>query len=152
VVAKIGQVRPPVLMVGPARISMTGTLNAFLEALPLEVPLEVEDRKFYVNSAGQTSRCLMTVFRSTTTTASGGSETLVPGYSFIRAVVGYILLFLLPIDHWCPLFLNTCRSTPISTNISVPKPNMLLHQQSLANLLMQPNSKSPMANLSKAGL
>jgi len=48
-------------MVGPARISMTGTLNAFLEALLLEVPLEVEDRKFYVNSAGQTLRCLMTL-------------------------------------------------------------------------------------------
>jgi len=61
VVAKVGQVRPPVLMVGPARISMTGTLNAFLEALPLEAPLEVEDRKFYVNSAGQTLRCLMTL-------------------------------------------------------------------------------------------
>lgn len=29
-------------------------------------------------------------FRSTTTTASGGSGTLVPGYSFIRAVVGQI--------------------------------------------------------------
>jgi len=61
VVAKVGQVRPPVLMVGPARISMTGTLNAFLEALPLEVPLEVEDRKFYIDPAGQTLRYLITL-------------------------------------------------------------------------------------------
>lgn len=60
-VAKVGQVRPPVLMVGPARISMTGTLNAFLEALPLEVPLEVEDRKFYIDPAGQTLRYLITL-------------------------------------------------------------------------------------------
>lgn len=59
--AKVGQVRPPVLMVGPARISMTGTLNAFLEALPLEVPLEVEDRKFYIDPAGQTLRYLITL-------------------------------------------------------------------------------------------
>jgi len=59
VVAKVGQVRPPVLMVGPARTSMTGTLNAFLEALPLEVlPLEVEDRKFYIHPAGQTLRSI----------------------------------------------------------------------------------------------
>jgi len=61
VVAKVGQVRPPVLMVGPARISMTGTLNAFLEALPLEVPLEVEGRKFYIDPAGQTLRYLITL-------------------------------------------------------------------------------------------
>lgn len=60
-VAKVGQVRPPVLMVGPARISMTGTLNAFLEALPLEVPLEVEGRKFYIDPAGQTLRYLITL-------------------------------------------------------------------------------------------
>ena len=60
-VAKVGQVRPPVLMVGPARISMTGTLNAFLEALPLEVPLEVEDRKFYIDPAGQTLCYLITL-------------------------------------------------------------------------------------------
>jgi len=61
VVAKVGQVRPPVLMVGPARISMTGTLNAFLEALPLEVPLEVEGRKFYIDPAGQTLCYLITL-------------------------------------------------------------------------------------------
>lgn len=60
-VAKVGQVRPPVLMVGPARISMTGTLNAFLEALPLEVPLEVEGRKFYIDPAGQTLCYLITL-------------------------------------------------------------------------------------------
>lgn len=84
VVVKVGRVRLPVLMVGPARISMTGTLNAFLEALPLEV----EDRRFYRTNLALSLMTLSSRSTTKTTTASGGSETLAPGYSFIRAVVG----------------------------------------------------------------
>lgn len=123
VVARAGQAQLRVLMVGPARISMTGTLNAFLEAVHQQpLPLEVEDRKFHIDPAiHQTFHgSAFQIHNNNRKRRFRNSRPRIFLYPRSRRS-NIIFLFLFLIDHWNPPFRNTRRLTPISTNISVPK-------------------------------